>query len=117
MRWFMHFHNQYAEILTEVGLIGLALFLWMFYRIFKIPLRDKQFIAIKIILVSVFLVGFIAEPYLHKQFTLALFSLVLGILLAQSRVDNDDAPALSVEPADSSLDIEPANAVLAGDLR
>jgi O-antigen ligase len=117
MRWYMHFHNQYAEVLTEVGLIGLALFLWMFYRIFSIPLRDKQFIAIKIILVSVFLVGFIAEPYLHAQFTLALFSLILGILLAQSRVDNDDAPALSVEPADSSLDIEPANAVLAGDFR
>ena len=87
LRWFMHFHNQYAQVVTEIGLVGLALFLMMFYRIYQIPLQDPLFVALKVMFLSVFLVGFIAEPYLHKQFTLGLFSLILGLLLAQSRVE------------------------------
>jgi len=87
LRWFMHFHNQYAQMATELGIVGLILFLMLFYRIYQIPLQDKRFVSIKIMLLSVFLIGFIAEPYLHKQFTLGLFSLILGLLLAQSRVE------------------------------
>jgi len=87
LSWFRHFHNQYAQVVTELGLVGLVLFLLMFYRIYQIPLQDKRFVSIKIMLLSVFLIGFIAEPYLHKQFTLGLFSLIMGLLLAQSRVE------------------------------
>ncbi len=89
MRWYRHYHNQYLEILTAIGLVGLIIFLSIFYNIIRIKYINDEFTIIKIALVSIFLIGFIAEPLLHKQFTLALFSLFTGILGAQNRIENE----------------------------
>ncbi|MBN2825438.1 MAG: O-antigen ligase family protein, partial [Campylobacterales bacterium] len=85
--WFGHFHNQYAEVVTSLGLVGLILFLSIFYFLLKMPLQSQEFKSIKVILVSVYLVGFIGEPFIIKQFTLVLFVLFFALLHGQYRIE------------------------------
>ena len=81
---FMHFHNQYLEILTKKGLIGLFIFLAVFYFLYKSNSKIDEYKNLKIILLVVFLVGFVAEPLLHQQFTMALFAFFSGLILSFS---------------------------------
>jgi len=84
-----HFHNQYLQILTATGIIGLLIFLSMIYQIFRIKLSVTRYQNIKIIFLSLYLFGFVAEPLLHAQFSMLLFSMIVGLLLAQSRIEHD----------------------------
>ncbi len=84
-----HFHNQYLQIVTATGLVGLFIFLFMIYQIFKIKLTVKRYYNIKMIFLSLFLFGFVSEPLLHAQFSMLFFSLIIGLLLAQSRFENE----------------------------
>jgi O-antigen ligase len=85
-----HYHNQYLQILTATGIIGLLFFLYMFYTIYKIDIRVVRYRNIKIIFLTLYLFGFIAEPLLHAQFSMLLFSLMVGILLAEAKFEQED---------------------------
>lgn len=84
-----HFHNQYLQIITATGVIGLLIFLTIFYRILKLEIKSNQFNNIKIIFLSVMIFGFFTEPLLHAQFSMLFFSLIVGILLAQKRIESE----------------------------
>ena len=86
---FMHVHNQYMQIWTALGLLGLLLFLSIFYYIIKIPIKDKELKHIKYVYVMVLCFSFIPEVLFGRQFSLALFALVVGLLLAQNRIENE----------------------------
>ena len=79
---FMHFHNQYLDILTKKGLVGLLIFLSLFYFLLKSHSNIDEYKNLRIILSVVFLVGFIAEPLLHQQFTMALFAFFSGLVVS-----------------------------------
>lgn len=87
---YAHFHNQYLQILTQTGFIGLIIFLNIFYQIYKLKFNNNEFNVIKIILPTIFLVGFIGEPFLHKQFTMVLFAVFVGLLVAKNRIENEN---------------------------
>ncbi len=78
-----HYHNQYLMILVQSGLIGLMLMIYMFYKLFRMKIEDKEINDLKIVFLTIFLVSFIAEPLWVKQFTTALFILYLGIFISQ----------------------------------
>ena len=78
-----HYHNQYLMILVQSGLIGLMLMMYMFYKLFRMKIEDKELNDLKIVFLTIFLVSFIAEPLWIKQFTTALFVLYLGIFISQ----------------------------------
>ncbi|MBN2823736.1 MAG: O-antigen ligase family protein [Campylobacterales bacterium] len=89
LSWFMHYHNQYLEIITQSGAIGLLLFLSIFYFLIRMKFQSKEFEALKIIFISVYLIGFIAEPYLSaKQFPMAMFALFFALLHAYYQFEN-----------------------------
>ena len=81
LNWYPHFHNQYLDIVTALGFVGLLIFLNIFFQIYKKEDKDREIYLVKIVFISIFLVGFISEPFIHKQFTMALFSLILGYIL------------------------------------
>ena len=85
-----HYHNQYLQILTATGLIGLLFFFYMLYTIYKIDVQVARYKNIKIIFLTLYLFGFIAEPLLHAQFSMLLFSLMVGLLLAESKFEQND---------------------------
>ncbi len=86
---FHHIHNQFLQILTQSGLIGLAIFLTIFYMIFKIPLKNKEYQDIKYIYLTVLFFSFMAEVVFPHQFSMTLFALIIGLLLAQHRIENE----------------------------
>lgn len=86
---FKHVHNQYLQIWTALGLIGLLMFLWIFYALGKMVIKDKELSSIKYIYISILFFAFIPEVLFSRQFSLALFALIVGILLAQHRIENE----------------------------
>ena len=84
-----HMHNQYLEIWTQLGLIGLVIFLNIFYQIFKLTFEKKEYFYIKSVYMAVVLSGFITEVLFHRAFSLTLFSLVIGLLLAEKRNESE----------------------------
>jgi len=83
-----HMHNQYLQILTQLGFIGLGLFLWIFYNIAKISLYKGEFYYIKYSYLTVLLFALIPEVLLHRAFSLTLFALIIGLLLAKQRSED-----------------------------
>lgn len=85
----VHMHNQYLQILTQVGPIGLIIFLSIFYHIGRLKIKEHEYRNIKYIYLTVVLFAFVSEVLLHRQFGMALFALVVGLLLAQNRFENE----------------------------
>jgi len=86
---FMHMHNQFFQISTQLGLLGLFIFLFLFYSILKIPLLSQEYKNIQYVYITVILCAFIPEVLFHRQFSMALFALIIGLLLAQNRSENE----------------------------
>ncbi len=86
---FMHVHNQYLQIFVQLGVIGLLLFIFMFYTIFTLEIKKKEYRNIKYIYLAVLLFSMIPEVLLHRQFNMALFAFVIGLLVAQNRIENE----------------------------
>jgi len=83
VHWFPHLHNQYVQVTTEIGLVGLASLLAIFYTIFRCRLGDREIQSLAILLGCVYLFGFVGDPFLRKQLPLVQFATVLGILVAE----------------------------------
>ena len=84
----VHMHNQYLQILTQTGIVGLILFLAIFYYIARIRIRDREYRHIKYLYVVITLFAFVSEVLLHRQFNMALFALIVGLLLAKERAEH-----------------------------
>ena len=85
-----HMHNQYLQILTQLGIVGLSFFLFIFYAIATIRLKKGEFYRIKYIYLIVVLFALIPEVLLHRAFSLTLFALIIGLLLAEERVEYEE---------------------------
>ncbi|MEA1879406.1 MAG: O-antigen ligase family protein [Campylobacterota bacterium] len=84
-----HMHNQYLQILTQLGFLGLFIFISIFYNLGNIKIKNREFRNIKYVYLAILFVGFIAEVLFHRAFSLALYSVMVGLILAQNRVENE----------------------------
>jgi O-antigen ligase len=84
-------HNDFLEILIQLGVIGALLYILIFYNIFKIRIKDIYYKSLPIIFVCVFVVSSMFENMFHQQFSMLLFTLFVGIFLAQNRIENENA--------------------------
>lgn len=93
--WYRHYHNQYAQVATELGLAGLLSLAWIFWELIRVPGRRRETDAAALILTTVFLLGFLGEPFFHKQITLVMFSLFAGLVSAEQLFTRggEDLPA------------------------
>jgi len=78
--WYRHFHNQYAQIATELGVAGLASLGWIFWVLVRGPYRSRGLAAAASVVAATYLVAFLGEPFLHKQIPLVAFALVAGLI-------------------------------------
>lgn len=83
-----HPHNQYLLVLLQTGFIGLMIFIYFLYSIFKLDIKDRELNELKILFITLFTIAFIAEPLLIKQFAANLFSLFFGIFLIATKQKN-----------------------------
>ena len=80
--WFPHFHNQYLQTVTETGLIGLATLLGMMVVLVLGPHASGHAQQLSVLLAVSYLLGFLGDPFLHKQLPLVLFATVAGLAAA-----------------------------------
>ncbi len=78
------FHNQYLMVMVQSGLIGMLLFLAMFYTLFRLPIVDKETKQTSILFGIIFMVAFISNPFLLVNETRTLFILFTSIFAAAS---------------------------------
>jgi O-antigen ligase len=91
------FHNTYLEIVVQYGLVGLLLYLWVIFDLFRLgrqenqaglrsdsDLLDSQFRKLWSVLLGVYLLNasFVVMNY---QFVNGFMFTVAGLLLAQNR--------------------------------
>jgi len=79
-----HFHSQYLNVLVQGGIIALTLLLLVFYYFSRLSISDPELKELSLLIIILFLVGFIPEPLFMKQFTNTLFILFAGLFLGAS---------------------------------
>lgn len=85
----VNYHNYYVQMAVKLGIIGLFLYLMIFYNILKLNIKDKQSYNLMIIFVAVYSTSSLVENMFHQQFSAAIFALFTGIFIAQSRRENE----------------------------
>jgi len=85
----MHMHNQYVQVFTELGLIGFIIFIAIFYQVGRLKIGAQEYSNMKYIYLTVLLFSFVSEVIFHRQFSMALFALITGLLLVQYREENE----------------------------
>lgn len=83
------YHNFYMQVAVHLGIIGLFLYLMIFYNILKLNIRDKYYFRMMIVFTSVYSISSLVENMFHEQFSASLLALFTGIFIAQSRIENE----------------------------
>jgi O-antigen ligase len=83
------YHNIYVQSAVHLGIIGLFLYLMIFYSILKLKIENRYYFNLMIIFVSVYSVSSLVETMFHEQFSAALLALFSGIFIAQNRIENE----------------------------
>lgn len=81
--WYRHYHNQYAQVATELGIVGLLVLGWIFWELIRRRDRPPETDAAALVLATTYLIGFLGEPFFHKQITLIAFALLAGFISAE----------------------------------
>lgn len=83
-----HFHNNFLEILTQFGIIGFLIFLYLLYLVLKIKIEDPIINIFKISTISVFFLGSLTDMVFYLNDTMFLFSFCVGIILARNKIEH-----------------------------
>lgn len=81
------FHNIYLEILIQYGIIGLILFLIIIYQIFKIKINNNELKLLKIISLSVYLLGSCVDILFYLKDSMLFLSFLVGLFLATYKIE------------------------------
>lgn len=84
--WYPHLHNQYIQVTTELGLVGLLALLAMIAALVTGRYANPEFQAAAVAVGCVYFFGFFGDPFLHKQLPLALFALAAGVISSDDKV-------------------------------
>lgn len=79
-----HFHNQYLMVVVQGGIIGLALFTWLFIALYRLPIQTLCYKHLSLLLLTVYGIGCLTEPLLILQNPLTVFALIVGFSIAAS---------------------------------
>jgi len=89
-----NFHNDFVQLLVQLGFIGGILYLLIFYNIFRIKIKDNEYKNLPIIFGSVYFISSMFENMIHQQFSMLLFALFVGIFVAQKRIEEEERKSL-----------------------
>lgn len=79
-----HFHNQYLMALVQGGILGLGLLVLLLIHFYRLPIANQNAKELSLVLISVYVVGFMTEPLWLLQNPVCLFALIAGTSIALS---------------------------------
>lgn len=82
------FHNCFMQVAVDLGIFGLFLYLIIFYSLVKLKIQEKEYKNLIIIFISVFSISSFSINMIHVIFPMSLFSLFVGIFIAQNRIEH-----------------------------
>ncbi len=82
-----YYHAQYIEITAQLGIVGLLLFLNIFYALAKTNNKNPAIAHSKMLFILVFLLASFLDVPFRKMFTLALFALISSVILLEEKKD------------------------------
>jgi len=83
-----HYHNNYISYMVQLGLIGLILYLNIFYQIYKLSIKNKELSNIKYIFLSIFSIVSLMDFTFTLQFPIAFFAIYIGIFIVAHNKEN-----------------------------
>ena len=86
---YAHFHNEYIHVTVEYGLVGLILYLAIWYFLLRTKLYDKKMSALRAVFVSVWLTATLFDLTFHAQLPMSLFALFIGIFIVSNQIKSD----------------------------
>ena len=86
-----HFHGQYIEIASQSGIIGVLLFLYIFYTLMKVKIPNPLYNDIKLLVLLSFLLFFIVDMPFRRQFSLALFALFSAMVIRFAKIYGNES--------------------------
>jgi O-antigen ligase len=84
-----YFHAQFIEIITQLGIIGVLIFTSLFYILAKIKLDNKTMQNLNLILLTSTLLFFLVDMPFRRQFFIAFFALISGVIIAQLKHERE----------------------------
>ncbi len=85
-----NYHNTYVQFIVQLGIVGLFLYLLIFYRIIQLKIKDTGLSNLRYIFVSVFMLSSMFNQMFSVQFSLAFFAFFIGIFIAVSQVEEEE---------------------------
>ena len=85
----VHFHNNFLEILTQFGIIGFSIFLYMIVAISRIKIENPTIRILKISTISIFVLGSFTDMLFYLNDTMCLFAFIVGVILSQYKFENE----------------------------
>jgi len=79
-----HLHNTFLTIVLAFGIIGLILFIYIIYLIFKLKIDDKYISYIRHIFICMIILSSFSENFLRQKEIVLLFSLFISFLIVTS---------------------------------
>ncbi len=84
-----NYHNAYIQYAVQIGIIGLFLYLWMFYTAARLDIANKEYSNIRYMFILVFCISSFFDVAFTVQFPLALFALFIGLSIGFSQIENE----------------------------
>ena len=88
-------HNDFLQIFISLGIIGIIVYVLIFYNILKIKINNIRYKNLPIIFISVFFISSMFENMFHQQFSMLLFTLFIGLFLAINRLENEEYSSIN----------------------
>ena len=98
----MYAHNSFLQMACETGLVGLAIFLWFLFRLFKQGRRaymsiSDNYLKITCLCAAACLIGFLingmTETSLYYGRVVMIFWLIAGVLLSMNKFADGARPS------------------------
>jgi len=83
------YHNYYVQTAVRQGIIGLFLYLMIFYTLLRLNTKNREYFNMVIIFVSIYSISSMFETMFHEQFSEAILALFVGIFIAEKRTEDE----------------------------
>ncbi len=80
-----HLHNSYLTAYVNMGISGLFLFLFLIYSVWTPPLKDKEILFLKQVLVLTIFISAFGDDMLSIKETMISFGVLYAVVLAQEK--------------------------------